>query len=99
MTGAIATGTAFLTGWRAEQWRRDHAVTCVNTIQTDAGPITNGGEAPHVPTPEPETTPDFASMTREQLREQAKRLGIVGQGRMLKGDLLAIVAETYAKAA
>lgn len=36
---------------------------------------------------------DFDSLTREQLRYEAKRLGIVGQGRMLKGDLLAAVKE------
>lgn len=93
--GAIATGTGFLTGWRAEQYRRNHPTSGAIVPEPVVAP------APPIPTPEPVVTsaPDFAAMTREELRAEAKRLGIVGMGRMLKPDLIAAVAAAYVSAA
>jgi hypothetical protein len=50
-----------------------------------------------VPAPEPVVpdAPDFAAMTREALRTEAKRLGVPGMGRMLKDDLLAAVEAAH----
>lgn len=79
-------------------------------VPTHPRPLTPslGGEAPVVPpapvVPDPveppapvvPDAPDFDAMTREALRNEAKRLGVPGMGRMLKDDLLAAVKLAYA---
>lgn len=98
---AIITGHGFLTGWRAEQYRRNH------DVPSNGGPAPTEPEPTPVPVPEPEPAPsvqvlvipNFEAMTREELRTEAKRLGVPGMGRMLKTDLVAAVRAAYVTAA
>lgn len=66
-------------------------------------PLRAGGEAPapvvpapvEPPAPVVPDAPDFSTLTREALRDEAKRLGVPGMGRMLKDDLIAAVAAAH----